>query len=55
MTWTVYVTEQIVSAYHFDTEDEARTALDSGDMYATDADIVDGEVLDVEIIEQKGY
>ena len=55
MTYCVYVTERIVSSYEFDTEEEARNAMDNGDFWHMESELIDGEVLDVELVEQKGY
>jgi len=55
MTYCVYVTEQIVTSYEFDTEEEARNAMDNGDFWDMESELIDGEVLDVELVEQKGY
>jgi hypothetical protein len=51
MSFAIYVTEIIVSTYEFDTEAEAREAMDSGDFCEMEATIVDGEVTDTEVVE----
>lgn len=55
MTYCVYVTERIVSSYEFDSEEEARNAMDNGDFWHMESELIDGEVLDVELVIQKGY
>ncbi len=55
MKFAIYVTEQITNSYEFDTEAEAREAMESGDYWQMEAQAVDGEVLDVEIVELSGH
>ena len=50
MAFAIYVTETIVSAYEFETEAEARQAMDDGDFWQMEAELVDGEVTDTEIV-----
>ena len=49
MPFAIYVTETVISTYEFETEDEARKALESGDFWDMEAEIVDGEVTNTEI------
>jgi len=51
MPYAIYVTETVVSAYEFETEAEAREALECGDFWHMPAEVVDGEVMDTEIVE----
>lgn len=55
MTFAIYVTERITSCYEFDTKEEAEASLESGDFWGMQSDVVDGEVLDSEIIELPGH
>lgn len=50
MAFAIYVTETVVSAYEFETEAEARQAMDDGDFWHMEAEVVDGEVTDTEIV-----
>ena len=50
MAFAIYVTETIVSAYEFETEAEARQAMDDGDFWHMESEVVDGEVTDTEIV-----
>ena len=50
MAFAIYVTEQITNSYEFDTEEEAKAALESGDFWDRDHVSIDGEVLDSEIV-----
>ena len=50
MTCTVYVTETQTFAFQFDNEEDARWAVDNGELPSySDAEIVESEILDVEI------
>ena len=51
MAFAIYVTETIVTAYEFETEDEAREALECGDFWHMESEVVDGEVTDAEVVE----
>ena len=51
MAFAIYVTETVVSAYEFDTEAEAREAMACGDFWQMEAEVVDGEVTDTEVVE----
>lgn len=51
MAFAIYVTETIVSTYEFDTEAEAREAMESGDYWQMEAEVVDGEVTGTEVVE----
>ena len=51
MAFAIYVTETVVSSYEFETEAEARAALESGDFWHQEAEVVDGEVTDTEVVE----
>ena len=51
MAFAIYVTETIVRAYEFDTEAEAREAMECGDYWLMEAQVVDGEVTDTEVVE----
>ena len=51
MAFAIYVTETVVSSYEFETEAEAREALECGDFWHLEAEVVDGEVTDTEIVE----
>ena len=55
MAFAIYVTEQITSSYEFETEAEAQAALESRDFMFHESDVVDGEVLDMEIVELPGH
>jgi len=55
MAFAIYVTEQITSSYEFETEAEAQAALKSMDFMFHESDVVDGEVLDMEIVELPGH
>ena len=50
MAFAIYVTETIVSSYEFETEDEARAAMADGDFFDMEAEVVDGEVTNSEIV-----
>lgn len=50
MTYALYVTEQIVTCYEFDSKEEAQQAADNGDFWHMESSVVDGEVLDVEVV-----
>ena len=50
MAYAVYVTETVVSSYEFETEAEARAAMESGDFWNMEAEVVDGEVTDTEVV-----
>ena len=50
MAFAIYVTETVISSYEFETEAEAREALESGDFWHQEAEVVDGEVTDTEIV-----
>ena len=43
MAFAIYVTETVVSAYEFETEAEARQAMDDGDFWHMEAEVVDGD------------
>ena len=51
MSFAIYVTESVVSCYEFDTEAEARAAMECGDFWQMEAEVVDGEVTDMEVVE----
>ena len=51
MPFAIYVTETVVSMYEFDTEAEARESMECGDYHQMEAEVVDGEVTDTEIVE----
>lgn len=51
MAFAIYVTETVVSAYEFETEAEAREAMECGDFWQMEAEVVDGEVTDTEVVE----
>ena len=51
MAFAIYVTETVVSTYEFETEAEARKALECGDFSHLDAEVVDGEGTDTEGVE----
>ena len=53
MSFAIYVTESVVSSYVFETEDEARQAMEKGDFWYMESEVVDGEVLNQEIVELK--
>ena len=55
MAFAIYVTEQITNSYEFDTEAEAKAALESGDFWHQESVTIDGEVLDTEIVELPGH
>ena len=55
MVFAIYVTEQITSSYEFETEAEAQAALESRDFMFHESDVVNGEVLDMEIVELPGH
>ena len=50
MGCSVYVTEYVVTRYEFDSEEEAREFLDRGDIWILDGDVIDGEVLEVDVV-----
>ena len=50
MAFAIYVTETVVSSYEFETEEEAKKALETGDFWHQEAEVVDGEVLETEIV-----
>lgn len=51
MAFAIYVTETVVSAYEFETEAEAREAMESGDFWHMESEVVDGEVTDTEVVD----
>ena len=51
MAFAIYVTETLVSSYEFETEAEARAAMESGDFLHMEAEVVDGEITDTEVVE----
>ena len=51
MTFAIYVTEQIISSYEFDTKESAQEAFESMDFMHYESELIDGEVLDMEIVE----
>jgi hypothetical protein len=51
MAFAIYVTESVTSAYEFDTESEAREAMAEGDFWHMEPDVVDGEVIDMEVVD----
>jgi len=51
MAFAIYVTETIVSVYEFDTKAEAQEAMECGDYWRMEAQVVDGEVTDTEVVE----
>ena len=55
MTMLDWHRQEIISSYEFDTEEEARNAIDNGDFWHMESELIDGEVLDVELVVQKGY
>ena len=55
MAFAIYVTEQITNSYEFETEAEAKAALESGDFWNVESVTIDGEVLDTEIVELPGH
>ena len=55
MAFAIYVTEQIISSYEFDAEEEAKAALESRDFMFHESELIDGEVLDMEIVELPGH
>ena len=55
MAFAIYVTEQITSSYEFETEVEAQAALESGDFWHQESELIGGEVLDTEIVELPGH
>ena len=54
MAFAIYVTEQITNSYEFDTEAEAKAALESGDFWHMESEVMSAEVLDTEIVEHPG-
>ena len=51
MSFAIYVTETIVRAYEFDTKAEAQEAMECGDYWSMESQVVDGEVTDTEVVE----
>jgi len=51
MAFAIYVTETIVTSYEFETEVEAREAMECGDFWHMEAEVVGGEVTDTEVVE----
>ena len=49
--FAIHVTEQITTSYEFDTEEEAKTALESMDFMLHESEVICGEVLNTEIVE----
>ena len=50
MAFAIYVTETVVTSYEFETEAEARAALESGDFWHMESEVEDAEVTDTEIV-----
>lgn len=50
MAFAIYVTETVVRSYEFETEAEARQAMDDGDFWGMDSDVVDDEITGTEIV-----
>ena len=50
MAFSIEVTQTIVTSYEFETEAEAKAALDSGDYWHHDSELIDSEVLDVQLV-----
>ena len=50
MTYAIYVTQQVVTCYEYETEEEARKVANSGDFWTHEAELVDSEVLDMEVV-----
>ena len=51
MAFAIYVTETVVSSYEFETEAEARAAMEAGDFWTMEAEVIDGEVMNTEVVE----
>lgn len=49
--FAIHVTEQITTSYEFDSEDEAKAALESMDFMFHESEVICGEVLNTEIVE----
>ena len=50
MAFTIEVTQTIVTSYEFETEAEAQQALESGDFWHQESELIDSEVLDTQIV-----
>ncbi len=51
MAFAIYVTETVVTSYEFDTESEARAAMESGDFWHMESEVMDAEVTDTEVVD----
>ena len=49
--FAIHVTERITTSYEFDSEEEAKEALESMDFMLHESEVICGEVLNTEIVE----
>ena len=50
MGCSILVTETVIREYRFDSEEEARTYFDNGDLWIYDSEVIESEILQVEIL-----